>query len=135
MSNALYDKGREAFLKGDIDWLNDDIKVVLVDTDDYSVDLANHDFLNDIDAGARVATSSNLAGKTATAGVADANDATFSAVTGDVSEALAIYKDTGDPSTSPLIAYIDAATGLPVTPNGGDIVIQWDDGANKIFKL
>lgn len=36
---------------------------------------------------------------------------------------------------SPLIAYIDTATGLPVTPNGGDITIAWDSGANKIFKL
>jgi hypothetical protein len=31
--------------------------------------------------------------------------------------------------------YIDAATGLPLTPNGGDVTIQWDNGANKIFKL
>jgi hypothetical protein len=35
----------------------------------------------------------------------------------------------------PLIAYIDTATGLPVTPNGGDITIAWDSGANRIFKL
>ncbi len=34
-----------------------------------------------------------------------------------------------------LIAYIDTATGMPVTPNGGDITIAWDNGANKIFKL
>jgi hypothetical protein len=24
---------------------------------------------------------------------------------------------------------------LPVTPNGGDITIQWDNTTNKIFKL
>ena len=34
-----------------------------------------------------------------------------------------------------VIAFIDTATGLPVTPNGGDITITWDNGANKIFKL
>ena len=34
-----------------------------------------------------------------------------------------------------LVAYIDGATGLPVTPNTGDIGIAWDSGANKIFKL
>jgi hypothetical protein len=34
-----------------------------------------------------------------------------------------------------LIAYIDTATGLPVTPGGGDIDITWDNGSNKIFKL
>lgn len=26
-------------------------------------------------------------------------------------------------------------SGLPVTPNGGNIVITWDNGVNKIFKL
>ena len=48
---------------------------------------------------------------------------------------MLIYKDTGDNATSPLIALIDSATGLPITPNGGDIIVVWDNGANKIFKL
>lgn len=135
MANALYDKGRQAFLEGDIDWINDDIRVILIDTADYTVDLANHDFLNDVPGAARVATSSSLSGKSATNGVADANDVTFSSVTGDPSEAIIIYKHTGTESTSNLIAYIDTATGLPVTPNGGDINIIWDNGSNKIFKL
>jgi len=204
MANALYDKGREAFLLGDIDWVADNIKVVLIDLADYGVAISDatnaspivitanshglsngdramitavggntaangiwtvanaaantfelsgstgngaytsggfvvkigtHDFLDDVLAAARVATSANLASKTATAGVADAANVTFSAVTGDPSEALVIYKDSGVEATSPLIAYIDTATGLPVTPNGGDITVTWDDGANKIFKL
>lgn len=134
MANALYDKGREAFLTAGINWTSDTIKVSLVDTDDYTVNLATHDFYDDIPSGAIVATAT-LGTKTATAGIADAADATFTAVSGDVSEALVIWKDTGTPSTSTLIAYIDTATGLPVTPNGGDITIVWDNGANKIFKL
>jgi hypothetical protein len=135
MSNSLYDLGREKFLKGEISWSDDNIKVLLVDTDDYTVNLATHEFLSDIAAGARVATSGNLGSKTTTAGVANAASATFSSVTGDQCEALVIYKDTGLVTTSPLIAYIDSATGLPITPNGGDILITWDTGANKIFKL
>lgn len=135
MANALYDTGRNAFLLGDIDWVADDIRVILVDTADYTVDLVNHDFLDDVPAIARVATSAAMGTKTAVAGVADAADVTYTAVTGDQSEALIIYKHTGVESTSQLIAYIDTATGLPVTPNGGDITIQWDSGANKIFKL
>jgi hypothetical protein len=135
VANALYDTGRAALLGADVDWLADNIKCVLVDTADYTVNLSTHDFLDDVAAGARVATSGNLAGKTATAGVADADNVTFSAVTGDVSEALVIYKDSGSAATSQLIAYIDSATGLPVTPNGGDITVAWDNGANKIFKL
>jgi hypothetical protein len=43
-------------------------------------------------------------------------------VTGDVSEALILFIDTGTPGTSRLIGFYDAGvTGLPVTPNGGDI--------------
>lgn len=135
MANALYDKGREGFLDGSIDWDTDNIKCVLVDAADYTKDLATHDNLDDVPAGARVATSGNLASKTVTAGVADAADVTFTAVTGDPSEQIVIYMDSGSAATSRLIANIDTATGLPVTPNGGDITVVWDSGANKIFKL
>lgn len=135
MANALYDLGRQAFLEGNIDWVADDIKVTLVDTNDYSVDLATHEFYSSVPVAARVSTSSNLVSKTATNGVADAGDVTFSAVTGDVAEALVIWQDTGSEATSRLIAFMDIATGLPVTPNGGDITVQWSNGANKIFKL
>lgn len=135
MANALYDKGREAFLTAAINWSSDNIKIVLVDAADYTVNLATHQFLSDITGVGRVATSGNLASKTVAAGVADAADVTFTAVTGDQSEAVVIYKDTGSAATSPLIAYIDTATGLPVTPNGADITVTWDNGSNKIFKL
>lgn len=135
MANALYDKGRQGFLEGLIDWDTDDIRLILIDAADYVVNLATHDNLDDIAVAARVAVSGSLTGKTVTDGVADAADVTFTAVSGDVSEALVLYKHTGVESTSRLIAYIDAATGLPVTPNGGNINVVWDNGANKIFKL
>lgn len=135
MANALYDAGREAYLNGDIDWAVDNIKLVLVDTALYTVDLATHNALDDIPVGARVATSSNLAGKTSAAGVADANDVTFTGLTGVSVEAMVVYKDTGVEATSTLIAYIDTATGLPFTPSGGNVTIQWGGAANKIFKL
>lgn len=135
MANALYDKGREAFLTGDIDWLNDNIKVTLIDANDYTVNLSTDQFYSSIPVAARVATSGNLSSKTATSGVADAADVLFTSVTQDVSEALVIWQDTGVEASSRLIAYIDVASGLPVTPNGGDITVQWDNGSNKIFKL
>lgn len=135
MANALYDTGRSAFALGDIDWVADNIKAVLVDTNDYTVDIATHDFLADIPAGARVATSGNLSGKTVTAGACYAAPWAFTAVTGDQSEALVIYKDSGAEGTSQLIAYIDTVSGLPVTPNGTNITITPDTGANKIFRL
>ena len=135
MANVLYAKGRQGFLDGSIDWDTDDIRAILIDTADYTVNLSTHDNLDDIPGAARVAVSGALAGKTVVDGVADANDVTFSAVSGDECEALVLYKHTGTESTSRLIAYIDSASGLPVTPNGGDIEVEWAAGASKIFKL
>lgn len=131
MANALYATAKEALLSGSLDLSSDTIKVVLVDTADYTVNLTTDNALDDIAAGGRVATAT-LASKTVTLGAFDVADVTFSAVSGDQSEALVIYKDTGVESTSQLIAYIDTATGLPVTPNGGDITITW---GTSIFSL
>jgi len=137
MANALFDKGREGFLDGSIDWDTDTIKECLVRG--YTVNLATHQFLSDITGGGGgtiVATSAALGTKTVTAGVADAADVTHTAVgAGAAIPYIIIYKDTGVAGTSRLIGYIDTATNLPVTPNGGDITVAWDNGANKIFKL
>ena len=82
-----------------------------------------------------VISSTTLANKTITNGVFDADDATFSSVTGANCEALLIFQDTGIQTTSRLIAYIDSATGLPILPNGGDISVAFSSGSSKIFAL
>lgn len=136
MSNQLYLLGRQAMSDGaSIAWLTDNIKCVLVDTGAYTPNFSTDANLSDIPAGARIATSANLSGKTNVGGVFDAADVVLSAVTGVQSEAVAVYKDSGSAATSKLIAYIDTATGLPITPTGADITIVWDNGANKIFKI
>ena len=135
MANSLYDRGRQGFLAGEIDWDANDIRLILIDEADDTIDLAVDEDLADRAGAARVATSSAFGTKTTTAGVADAADVTLSSVTGDVSESIDIYQHTGTEATSLLICNIDTATGLPVTPNGGNITVQWDSGANKIFKL
>ncbi|HOX27388.1 MAG TPA: hypothetical protein PLL30_17080 [Candidatus Krumholzibacteria bacterium] len=135
MANTLYDKGRERFLAANLNWSSDTIKAILVDTGAYTANFTTHEFLSDVSAGARIAGPVTLGSKTTTGGAADAADITFSAVSGTSIEAIILYKDTGAEGTSPLIAYIDTATGLPITPNGGDIIVTWDNGTNKIFKL
>lgn len=131
MASSLYNKGRQAFLSGSINFSSDTIKIVGVDTADYTVDLAVHDFLDDVPVGARIATAT-LSGKTVTDGVADCSDITLTAVTGDPISAAVVYKDTGTAATSPLIAYIELG---PVTPNGMDITLVVDSGPDKLFKL
>lgn len=135
MATFLYDKGREAFALGDIDWVADTIKAVLIDAADYTADQVNHDFLDDIPVAARVSTSAALAGKTATNGVCDHTVGTFVAAAGDTAEAVVYFKDTGVEGTSALIAYVDNFAGLPVIPNGTDITFTPSTGANKLFKL
>jgi hypothetical protein len=135
MANNLYTKAKQGLIDGSIDLDTDDIRVVLVDGADYTPNLATHDNLDDIPSAARVATSGALQNKTVTDGVFDADDKIIAAVTGDQFEYLALYKHTGTESTSRLILLIDTATGLPCTPNGSDITIQWASGADKIFRL
>ena len=134
MANALFDLGRGHFLDANIDWSANDIKCVLIDEGVDTPVPATDEDLADIST-AVIATSGNFASKTSTNGVADAADITLTAVTGATVESIVIYYDTTVAATSLLIAYIDTATGLPLTPNGGDVTITWDSGANKIFKL
>lgn len=133
--DAWYRKSLEALAQGAIDWVGDDIRVILIDTADYAVNVSTHDFLDDIPAGARVAVAA-LTGRTATDGVLDADDVDFGPISGDQSEALVIYQHTGVEGTSRLLLYIDHATGLPVTPNGiNPVPIQWDNGASKVYSF
>lgn len=136
MINQLYDFGREGFLDGQVSWSSNTIRAVLVDTAAYTFSRATHQWLSDIDASARIATSAPFTGKTIAAGIAGADAAVFTSVTGPVCQALVIYRDTGTASTSRLIAYITNANGLPVTPSGFNITVNWDtDASKKIFKL
>lgn len=134
MANAMYDKGVEKIMKGEIDLDADTIKVALVDTGTYTFS-QTHEFYSSVSAGV-VGTPQAIANKTvgsAGAKTFDGDNVTFSAVSGATVEAFVVYKDTGNPATSPLIAYFDTATGLPVTPNGGDINMAFN--ASGIFKL
>jgi hypothetical protein len=137
MASGLYEKYRQAQLDlvGGVAWLTDPIKVVLIDTGAYTVNLNTHQYLSDIPVGARTSISAALTGKTSTNGVARANPAVFPLVTGPQSEAMALFKETGSAATSQLIVYIDVAVGLPITPNGADETVPWDSGPNGIFKL
>lgn len=133
MANQLYPKAKEAFLNAEIDMVENTIVIALVDTDAYSFS-TNHQHRSDISNEAVISTA-QLANKTIALGVFDADDATFTSVTGANAEALIIFQDTGNAATSRLIAFIDSATGLPILPNGGDITVAFSSGANRIFSL
>ena len=128
MANAVYPKYKELLLGTQTasSLTAGTVKVALIDTADYTYNAA-HDFYDDVSAGV-VGTPQTIGNVTVTGGLFDGDNVTFSAVTGDPCEALVIYIDTaGAAGTDPLVAYIDTGvTGLPVTPNGGDITITWN---------
>lgn len=121
MANKVYPKYKKAAMSGgpNVDLLAGIVKMVLVDTGAYTYS-DTHEFLSDIPAGARIATSGALVSKTV------ADDATFHSansrfdgVTGVSTEAWVFYIDTGSASTSRLVMFQDTGvTGLPVTPAG-----------------
>ena len=135
MANTLYDYCRQRFLEAQINWMTDTVKVILVSTSAYTPQTAVHQYVSDVPPSGRIAGPVTLTAKATTGGAADAADCTFTSVSGATINAIVIYKDTGTEATSPLIAYIDTATGLPITPNGGDIIVTWDNGVNKIFRV
>lgn len=134
MANAIYPKYKEALISGgsNVNLSSGTVKVALVDTGTYTYS-ASHDFYDDVSS-AVVGTPQTIGSKTVTSGTFDGSDVTFSAVSGSSCEALVIYVDSGSAATSPLVAYIDTSvTGLPVTPNGGDVSIVWS--GSGIFTL
>lgn len=134
MSSAFFAPARESFARAEINWVEDDIRVMLV-RDTYTFDRA-HKFLSDLGP-ADNGRSNSLAGKSAIDGVLDADDSALIATASARSDALVVFRHTGDDTTARLIIYIDsAAAGLPYTPAAGQaLTIGWNNGPNKIGKL
>ncbi len=98
----------------------------LTDTGTYTYSAA-HDFYDDA-VGGIVGTSQRISTPTTASGLFDGDNLTYTAVTGASVEALIIYRhNSGANTTWKLVAYIDTSvTGLPVTPNGGNITVTFN---------
>lgn len=130
MANAFYYEGINQIGQGGIDLVGATIKAALVSSASYTPNLATDDFLNDIAGGAIIAAGVALTSKSFTgSGVYNAANTTWTSVSGGAAAYIVLYKDTGSSATSNLIALYDTATGLPVTPNGGDITAAWAAGS------
>jgi hypothetical protein len=137
MANAVYPIYKKALLDGAADSAltgtgATGLYCALVDTGTYTYNAA-HDFYNDLSG--IVGTDQEITTVTTTGGLIDGDNLTFTAVTGNSVEALVLYrKNAGANTTWRLVAYIDTGvTGLPVTPNGGNITVTWN--ASGIIQL
>ena len=123
MANALYSTFKQRLLNKELDLDTDTIKATLIDSADYTFSAAHDEYSGgstDVPAGAKVAESGALGSPTIASGVFDTADFSWTAVTGDQSEAIILWDDSI--VNDALIAFYDTGiTGMPVTPNGGDI--------------
>lgn len=137
MASAHYNLALQEFWKGTIGDVTGatTIKCRLMRVSAYTFAQA-HQFASSLPAA--IVTDATLGTKTANGagsdpGCFDAADAVFTAVpSGAAIDCLAVFKDTGTPATSNLLFFID---GFTVTPNGGDITVQWQNTNPFIAKL
>jgi hypothetical protein len=127
MAGYLYPKFKQELLGGTHNLPSDTVYAVLTSTAYNSA----HTVVGSLTYPMVVKT---MGTKTVTNGVFDAADCVFSSVpaAGTALVAVAIYKGSGG-TVGRLVAWCGFQTS--VTPNGGNITVTWDSGANKIFAL
>lgn len=138
MANAVYPEYKEFLLGASanvsltVDDSTDGPFCALIDTGTYTYSSA-HDFYNDLSG--VVGTDQRITAPTVANGTFDGGDLTYTSVSGNSVEALVIYRhNSGANTTWKLVVYLDTSiTGLPVTPNGGNITVTWN--ASGIFTL
>lgn len=132
MATVVHDDFRDAQLGNPthsvIDFKDETIDSALIPSSSATITSTFIDF-DEVDAvvGASGSHASKTVGTVAT-GVYDAADLTFSAVssTEAVQDYLTVHKQASTVAVSPLaITYDSATTGIPLTPNGGDVTVQW----------
>lgn len=134
MASGLYENGVKALMGGDIDLINSTIAAVLVDSTEYTVDLANDVDISDVGEDA-ILKEATLTGKTLDGTTFRADSVTFASVTADNADAVVLFLDATTDAGTILIAYLDNAPEFPAAPSAEDVIINWDSGANGIFKL
>ena len=136
MPNFVYNGAAEGAWKGEIDWVSDDMRALLIDTTLYTAAVTDG-FLDEIPGGAIIASAVALGGKTISGRTLQTtNPITFPTVAvGNDVTAIVVYLHTGTPSTSRLVLYVDTAFGLPAVRDGLDVRVSWSTGTNKIVRF
>lgn len=140
MPDAFYDEGRNNFFGGGVhantDLNTNDIRVGLRDEGTTAINLVTQIDAADVRT-AFVGSDTALAGLTvgvAGVGAFDHADETYPGLSGATVESLDYFdfQSTVD-ATSPLLANLDSWTGLPFTPNSGDVILA--PAAGGVFQI
>jgi hypothetical protein len=117
-ANAYYNNFKRGLLSQEFGFVTNDIRATLLDTATYTFNVSHSLYSSDVPNVEKVAVSPALTSKTITDGVFDTANFVWTAVTGDLSEAILLWSNTN----GALIAYYDIGmTGMPIQPNGANI--------------
>lgn len=137
MANFAYTPAKAKIAKGEIDFVNDDIRVLLVMTNTTADTEQDKEFIGDLTTldefdganYARKALGSQAVNQDDPNNRAefDAADVTWTALGAGTRQAqgAVLYKFVTNDADSPLIGWIDTG-GFPFTGNGADVVAIWN---------
>jgi hypothetical protein len=140
-TSKAYGNLAKALFNKEVDWVTDDIKVMLVSSS-YTPNQDTHDYLDDVSAYEVTGTGYTAGGASLTSKtdsydgatntlVLDAADVTWASSTITARYAV-VYNNTGaGASSKALIGYIDLVSDQ--ASNNGNFVIEWD--ASGILRL
>lgn len=140
MADTIVNAFKKNIMNGSIDLDTDTVKVMLL-TSSHTQNADTQEFIDDVSAnevsgtgytagGATIGTPAVTQDNTDDEGVFDGADVTWASST-ITARYAAIYKDTGTPGTSPIIAILDF--GSDQSSSSGDFTIQW--GSEGILNL
>ena len=146
-TNFVTNKAKFLLANGSLELLNDTLKVALVSNNWVGIN-ANGNFMQEVSQNVlpyevsvsgysrQTLTNKVVVEQDVTTGYAyfTASNVTFSSLTsGNTVGGAVLFKDTGDDTTNPLIAFYSI---IDTPTNGGDITIQWANSVNGgILKL
>ncbi len=136
MSSRLYPKAREKFLTGQLSWISGTYRGVLL-PESYSPDFTDQ-FISDVFAGVRIATSDPITSRTATDGYASCDAIRWPLlVDSRRASKIIIYRDTLVETTSDLLCFIDSEDiiGAPVALVGFDYFFMPNALEGGLFRL
>lgn len=131
MASFLFNSAKLRILQGAIDLEADEIKVALVtaayaanaDGDEFLADISNEVSGTGYTPGGKVLQNKTLARDDANDLVVFDADAISWTVASFTARAAVLYKNTGNPANSPLLAYIDFEEDLEAA--GEDFILEW----------
>lgn len=145
---SVLNAAKKKILDGDIVFNTDTIKVALLDNT-FSLDIDTQEFFADVsgdelpNGNGYTSGGETLGGKSTTVdnandrAEASANNVTWASAnwSGTPARYFVVYKDTGNPATSPIIDISDF--GADQAPANVDYTIKWNNGTSSgtVFRL